>query len=172
MNIPAGLYLDKAAPPISLRPERPDDEALLFAVFASTREEELALTNWDAATRQAFLRQQFAAMRQGYRGMFPTGEFLIVELAGQPVGRLVVNQSENEVRVVDIALLPAQRNQQIGTVLMRQICAAAAKPVRLSVFKNNRASDWYQRLGFTRTGEQGFYDELEWRPPNLVSPAG
>lgn len=160
-------------PPVSLRPERPEDEGFLYAVYASTREEELALTHWEAPMRRAFLDHQFKAMRQGYGSMFPEGEFLIIELGGEPVGRLVINRSPEEIRVVDLALLPAHRNRGLGTQLMRQICAQADRPVRLSVLKQNRALDWYGRLGFTKAGDQGIYDELEWRPPvKPLSPGG
>jgi ribosomal protein S18 acetylase RimI-like enzyme len=159
--------------PVSLRPEQPGDEQFLYDVYASTREEELALTNWDDQMRRAFLSQQFTAMRHGYRSMFPAGEFLIIALAGQPAGRMVLNRDAKEIRVVDLALLPAQRNHGIGTLLMRQVCADAAKtgtPVHLCVLKHNRAFRWYERLGFTKIGELGFYDELEWRPAAGVSP--
>jgi ribosomal protein S18 acetylase RimI-like enzyme len=166
-------------PPIALRPEGPGDEGLLFEIYAGTREEELALTNWDEPTRRAFLNQQFSAMRQGYRSMFPTGEFSIIELDGKPAGRMVIHHSATEIRVVDLALLPAHRNRGIGTHLMRRICRGAAevgKPVRLCVLKHNRALRWYAQLGFAKTGEQGVYDEMEWRPANggasRVSPAG
>jgi ribosomal protein S18 acetylase RimI-like enzyme len=160
-------------PPVSLRPEQPGDESFLYEVYASTREEELALTNWDDQMRRAFLTQQFRAMRQGYGSMFPSGEFLIIALDGQPAGRMVINREAMEIRVVDLALLPAQRNHGIGTFLMRQVCADAAtagKPVRLCVLKNNRAFRWYERLGFAKIGEVGFYDELEWRPAPAASP--
>ena len=136
------------------------------------------LSNWDEPGRRAFLTQQFAAMRAGYRGMFPDGEFLIISLAGRPAGRLVLHRPAGEIRVVDLALLPGDRNRGIGTRLMQRVCAeaaAAGKPVRLSVLKHNRAGRWYARLGFTRVGEQGIYDEWEWRPPGGVtgvSPTG
>jgi ribosomal protein S18 acetylase RimI-like enzyme len=173
MSAPAESKPEENPPPVSLRPEQPGDEAILFEIFASTREEELALTNWDEPMRRAFLNQQFNAMRQGYRSMFPAGEFLIIELDGKPAGRMVVNRAPVEIRVVDLALLPAHRNRGIGTLLMRQICAAANRPVHLSVLKHNRARHWYERLGFAKIGEQGFYDELEWRPAaNPVLPAG
>ncbi len=166
-------------PPVTLRPEGPGDEGFLFEVYAGTREEELALTNWDAPMRRAFLNQQFSAMRQGYRSMFPAGEFSIVELDGKPAGRMVINRSATEIRVVDLALLPAQRNRGIGTWLMSQVCTGATeagKPVRLCVLKHNRAFRWYVRLGFAKTGEQGVYDEMEWRPAaagaSRVLPAG
>jgi ribosomal protein S18 acetylase RimI-like enzyme len=177
MNAPAGSKSDHEPPPVALRPEQPDDERLLFEIYASTREGELALTNWDEPMRRAFLEQQFNAMRQGYRSMFPAGEFSIIELGGQPVGRMAIHRGAAEIRVVDLALLPAYRDRGIGTFLMRQVCAEAAKagkPARLCVLKNNRAFRWYERLGFVKTGEMGFYDEMEWHPgtgAGLISPA-
>lgn len=171
MNARAGSKSSGDLPPVSLRPEQPADEGFLFDVYAGTREEELALTNWDEPTRHAFLNQQFNAMRQGYRSMFPSGEFLIIELGSQAAGRMVIDRGATAIRVVDLALLPAHRNRGIGTLLMRRICAGAAeagKPVRLCVLKNNRAFHWYVRLGFAKTGELGVYDELEWRPPALA----
>ena len=157
---------------VVLRREQSDDEGFLFQVYASTREEELALTNWDEATRRAFLTQQFTAMRRGYREMFPTAEFLIILLAGQPAGRMVLNRGPGEIRVVDVALLPEFRNQGIGTGLMRQVCAEAAQAghaVTLSVLKFNRAERWYSRLGFTPAGGAGIYDEWAWHPGTDVS---
>jgi ribosomal protein S18 acetylase RimI-like enzyme len=167
MNTPDESKSSANLPPVSLRPEQPGDEGFLFEVYAGTREEELALTNWDEPTRRAFLNQQFNAMRQGYRSMFPSGEFSIIELAGQPAGRMVIDRTEKEIHVVDLALLPAHRNRGVGTFLIQQVCGEATdsgKPVRLFVLKHNRALRWYDRLGFVKTGEQGVYDELEWRP--------
>ena len=178
MNHPAGSNSQCGPPPISLRPEQPGDESLLFEIYASTREEELALTNWDGPMRRAFLEQQFKAMVRGYRSMFPSGDFLVIELDGRSVGRMVLHRSADEIRVVDLALLPAYRNRGIGTLLMRQVCleaAKAGKPVRLSVLKNNRAIHWYERLGFAKIGELNIYDEMEWRSvagTGLISPTG
>jgi len=174
MNVSTAQISDAYPPSISLRPEQPDDVGFLFEVYASTREEELALTNWDESTRHAFLTQQFNAMRQGYRSMFPAGEFSIVELAKKAIGRLVINRSEIEIRVVDLALLPSSRGCGRGTFLMHQIMAQAAgagKTVRLCVLQNNRARHWYERLQFRKIGETGFSDELEWRPESLAAPA-
>ena len=159
--------------PVALRPETSEDGPFLFTVFASTREEELALTNWDEATRRAFLRHQFGAMCQGYRAMFPAGEFSIVLLAGQPAGRLVLHRGPAEIRVVDLALLPAWRNQGVGTWLMREVCreaARAGKKVTLCVLQNNRALHWYARLGFVLVGSQGIYEELVWHPAPAIQP--
>jgi hypothetical protein len=56
---------------ISLRPVRLEDRGLLLRVYASTREEELALTSWDEAQKRAFLEAQFAAQDVWYRERYP-----------------------------------------------------------------------------------------------------
>jgi len=150
----------------NLRREETSDEPFLFQVYASTRAEELALTNWDDATRQDFLTMQFQAMRRGYRDMFPAGEFSVIEVSGQPVGRMVLNRSAQEIRVVDIALLPPHRNRGIGTILIRRVCSEATTAglvVRLSVLKNSGAVRWYERLNFRKIGESALHEEMEWR---------
>jgi len=152
---------------VSLRPEKPADRDFLFEVYASTRHEELDLTGWDQNTRLAFLTQQFTAMCAGYRNMFPSAEFSIILLEDDAIGRMVVDRAGAEIRVVDLALLPAQRNKGMGTLLMQQVCAeaaAAGKPVRLCVLKQNQAIAWYERLGFAKIRDVGLYDEMEWRP--------
>lgn len=154
---------------VSLRNEMPEDEAFLFAVYASTREAELAMTGWDEAACTAFLNMQFRAMRVGYRGSFPNAEFSIVLFNGSPVGRLVVDRGVVEVCVVDVALLPASRNQGIGTTLMRHLLAeveSSGKPVRLRVQKGSPANRFYQRLGFKQIEEFDFDVQMEWLPKN------
>ncbi len=152
---------------VELRPERPEDESFLREVYACTRQEELDRTGWDAATRAAFLDMQFHAMRRGYRAMFPRGEFAVILRDGQPVGRQVVHRTGTEIRLVDVALLPAQRGRGVGTALLQTLLAESARsgiPVRLQVLATSRARRLYERLGFTRIVGDGLYEELEWRP--------
>jgi len=152
---------------LALRPERAEDAPFLKSLYASTRAGELNLTGWDAATRGALLEMQFMARGQGYRSLRPAADFFIVQLGTEPVGRLVLQRSADEFRVVDIALLPEHRNRGMGTFLLRQVCAqadAAEKPVRLSVMMNNPARRCYERLGFVKLGETGQHELME-RPP-------
>jgi ribosomal protein S18 acetylase RimI-like enzyme len=151
---------------IRLRPEQSGDEGLLFQLYASTREEELAMTGWDAATRDAFLNMQFRAMRQGYASMFPRGEFSIIIRNGEPAGRVVVDRTAGEIHVVDIVISVANRNQGIGATIMSGLIAEArqaGKRVTLYVLKNSRAIRFYKRLGFFKIGETEINDQMEWR---------
>jgi ribosomal protein S18 acetylase RimI-like enzyme len=164
-NVPASI--DR--PDVSLRPEQADDEPFLLQVYASTREEEMALTNWDATTRNAFLHHQFKAMRRGYQSMFPGAEFSVILKNQIPIGRMVIDRGTETIRVVDLAVLPAARGSGIGSHLMRclqQEARASGKPICLQVFQNNRALRLYQRLGFQIAGQDGPYHQLQWLPCN------
>jgi ribosomal protein S18 acetylase RimI-like enzyme len=152
---------------LTLRRELPEDEAFLFAVYASTRQEELAMTNWDAETKSAFVQSQFKAMRAGYADMFPDGQFSIVLLDGQRIGRLVLHRTARELHVVDMALLSEFCSRGIGHQLMSDILAEAAntkRKVGLHVLKMNRAIRFYQRFGFVKVSDEGPYDRMEWHP--------
>jgi len=159
---------------INLRSERPEDEAFLRDLYGSTRQEELEASGLPVEMRAAFLDLQFKAQQQGYRSAFPQAEFHVILLGGQPVGRMVVNRAADELRLVDIALLPQYRNRGIGTGLIQKLstqAAAAGQPLRLSVLKGQRALRLYQRLGFVKTGESGWRDWMEWRAVLLSADA-
>ena len=152
---------------ITVRAEQPSDEAFLFELYASTRQEELEAWGWPPEMRSSFLTMQFKAS-QGYHHAFPDAEFQVVLLDGVPAGRLIVNRTREELQLVDIALLPAYRNAGIGAALLQKIfgeAAATKKPLRLQVRKGSRAGRLYQRLGFVQTGETELDREMEWRAP-------
>ena len=152
-------------PDITFRPIAPEDEGFLFALYASTREAELAQTPWDEAEKHAFLRMQFTAQHQYYQSQFAAAAFDIVLLHGRPVGRLYVDRRADEIRLIDIALLPEQRNAGIGTRLMQGLLAEAVqvgKPVRIHVEKFNPAMRLYERLGFAPVEDQGVYLLMQW----------
>ena len=160
---------------VTRRPIHPDDEEFLYSVYAGTRTDELAVVDWDEARKTAFLKMQFSAQHKHYQEHFPDAAFEIVLLDGNPIGRLYVDRREDEIRLVDIALLPEYRNAGIGTSLLKELMAEAAaahRPVRIHVERFNRALRLYEQLGFTTIAEHGAYFLLEWAPdrqPNTAS---
>src|SRR5215471_11929993 len=126
---------------VHFRPIQPDDAAFLYEVYASTRTEELALVDWDEAHKAAFLHQQFTAQHQFYQERYTQTDFLLILRDAVPVGRLSVARWQDEIRMVDIALLPPSRHAGIGSAILRDLLAAAAahKPVRIHVEKFNPA---------------------------------
>jgi ribosomal protein S18 acetylase RimI-like enzyme len=159
---------------VSLRPAAPEDQDLLYRIYASTRAEELTLVDWDEAQKEAFLRMQFAAQDRHYRHHFAGASFDVVVVDGEPAGRLYVDRRPDEMRIVDIALLPEFRRRGTGTLLLRALMAEAeteAKPLRIHVERFNPALRLYQRLGFSAVGDQGVYLLLEWRRKGQVNTA-
>ncbi len=151
----------------TLRPVTPGDRDLLFRVYASTRAEEMALVDWAAEQKERFLRFQFEAQDKYYLEQFPRASFDLILRDGEPVGRLYVDRRDDEIRLIDIALLPEHRSRGIGGAIMERIlaeAAAAAKPVRIHVERDNRALGLYRRLGFRDVEEQGVYYLMEWSP--------
>jgi len=145
---------------VALRPVEPGDREFLFRVYASTREEELALVPWDALTKDAFLRMQFAAQDSHYRQHFPGATFDVVTVDGVSAGRLYVDRGDTEIRVIDIALLPDHRGRGLGTALLAPILEEG-KTVSIHVERENPARRLYDRLGFVEVAEDGVYLLLE-----------
>jgi ribosomal protein S18 acetylase RimI-like enzyme len=156
---------------IGLRPASERDEDFLRLVYAESRREELDRVVWPEGVREQFLRSQFDAQAAHYLKHYPGVEFLIIELAGTPAGRLYVQRTPSEILVMDIALIPEFRGRGIGTALLRQILdegQASSRIVTMHVEKFNPALSLYERLGFRIAEDQGVYWFLRWSP---VAPA-
>jgi len=152
---------------VTLRPVREDDGQFLFEVYGSTRAEELAITPWSPAQKQEFLRMQFNAQTKYYRQTFPEMDYRIILHDGVPAGRFIILILEDELRLIDISLLPEHRNAGIGRMLIQRLldeAEGAGKVVRIHVEHMNRARRLYERLGFRRVADQGLYVMMEWKP--------
>jgi ribosomal protein S18 acetylase RimI-like enzyme len=145
---------------IELRPVEPDDEQLLFRIYASTRAEELALVPWDDAQKAAFLHAQFDAQARWYAQHYAETGYDVVLVDGEPCGRLYVHRGAAEIRIVDIALLPTHRGRGVGTALLRDLLAeadATGKRVTIHVERFNPALRLYERLGFSVVEDKGVH---------------
>jgi ribosomal protein S18 acetylase RimI-like enzyme len=84
-----------------------------------------------------------------------------------PIGRMIVDRSNEEIQLIDIALLPEYRNTGIGTYLILDLQNEAqieGHPIYLYVEIFNPALRLYERLGFNKIGMEGIYFKMEWRP--------
>ena len=152
---------------VGLRPIADADHGFLRRLYASTREEEMALVDWPEEHKAEFLRSQFEAQHAYYREHFAAAEFSIIERRGEPIGRLYLDRRADEHRLIDIALLPECRGQGLGGQMMRGIleeARAAGKKVRIHVERFNPALRLYDRLGFEKIEDQGPYYLMEWTP--------
>lgn len=152
-----------------LREETDADLDFLRALYASTRADELAQVPWGAEQKSAFLAHQFDLQREQYRAHYAGAEWLVIE-RDTPVGRCYVRRGREEVRLMDIALVPELRGAGFGTRVTRAVldwADALGLPVTLHVEPFNPAYRMYRRAGFAYVRSTGVYHFLS-RPPGAV----
>ena len=129
---------------------------------------------WTDAQKAAFLRMQFDAQDAYYRQIYPEARFLVVTRDAEPIGRLYLARLADQMRIIDIALLPAHRGGGIGSRLIADVLTEAAQArlaVRLQVEPWSPARRLYERFGF-RTIETGpVYALMERAPPDQLNTA-
>ena len=158
---------------ITLRPVGSDDDDFLVEVYGSTRAEELALVPWTTEQQQAFVRSQFAAQQDYYGKKYPGASHDIIESNNRPVGRLYVARMDQEIRIIDITLLPAERNAGIGSFLIKQLLDEAnhsGKLTRIFVEEFNPSLRLFERLGFSPSEQQGIHLLMQRNPSQHPTP--
>jgi ribosomal protein S18 acetylase RimI-like enzyme len=93
-----------------------------------------------------------------------------VERAGaqgvERLGRLYVDRWPDQIRLVDIALLPPFRGAGVGGALLGSIMRegeTCGLPVTIHVEATNRALGLYRRLGCRHVDSNGIYYLMRWR---------
>jgi ribosomal protein S18 acetylase RimI-like enzyme len=150
---------------IHLRPATDDDREFLIGLYGSVRADELTMVSWGEGQQEAFVRMQFDAQDTEYHRTNPNGTFDIIEVQGQPVGRLYVDRRPTEIRIVDISLLPQARGAGIGSGLLAELmheAAVSGRTLTIHVEIANRAESLYTRLGFVEVARRGLYRRMEW----------
>ena len=145
------------------------DMPFLYSLYASTREKEMAMTGWAEEQKLFFLNSQFQLQHNYYQSQFENAEFKIIEINNQPVGRLYYGWEDENLRIIDISLLPNFQRHGIGRNLMRELMELAKNRegnVLLYVDITNPVRSWYLRLGFVPMKNQNtahsLYEQLQW----------
>jgi ribosomal protein S18 acetylase RimI-like enzyme len=153
---------------LTLRPVTPEDDAFLLALYHSTRDRELSQAAWQDGQRESFVRWQFDLQRREYDARFPDARYQLIVIDDEPAGRIWVGEDDEQIRLLDIALLPQFQNLGAGTILLKDLmreAEAAKKFLRHMVFVlNDNAHRFYERLGFVIIEDLGAYKHMEYRP--------
>ena len=145
---------------IALRIAREADTPLIATIYATTRAEELQQVAWTPAEKEAFTRWQSQQQEAHYALHYPAAERLVIE-RGEPIGRMYVDTTRLEVRLMEVTLLPAHRKQGIGTRLLDLLIAYAdglGRAASLHVEPFNPAMRMYRRAGFEVKETRGIYE--------------
>jgi hypothetical protein len=160
-------------PGLTLRPERPEDEALLFRIFVASKALEFADMPLPQFQKDFLLKQQHVSQLYNWRHTFPSMEQWIIESDGEPVGRLIFSNLPDQILLHDLAMLPGRRGVGGGRTVIKDVIFAeairAGKIARASVAWFNPARKLYARLGVTELPQTDGSPmiPLEWRPPGL-----
>jgi len=162
-------HSSRLPPTVGFRPADDSDQQFLCALYASTRADEMSQVDWSEEQKNAFLQMQFDAQHRYYHEQFPSASYLVVERDGEAIGRIYLDRRSDELRLIDIALIPKTRNQGLGKALLMDLLdegRATGLPVRIHVERFNPAMRLYLRLGFVQIEDQEVYQLMEWRPPD------
>jgi len=103
--------------------------------------------------------------RQLHERRFASQDFQVIQVSGIDVGILAIVRETDGVKVNQMFILPEYQRRGIGAACMMRIiekAAASGLPVRLQVLKvNTRALAFFQRLGFSSSGESDTHVFME-----------
>jgi ribosomal protein S18 acetylase RimI-like enzyme len=165
--------------PFFLRPARPEDEALLFQLFAESQWQ-LEMLRANEALWRSLIDMQYRGRKMTYDQIYASAEDSILcvrnnagETAG--AGRILVDKQPGCWRIVDIAVLGVLRGKGLGTFALQgcmEEAAAAGARLELRVTPGNPARLLYERLGFTVVREDAMDIEMAWNPGSADPAAG
>jgi ribosomal protein S18 acetylase RimI-like enzyme len=152
---------------LSLRPMNSSDSVFIESLYRSTRDD-LRMIDAEDDFIEELIGMQHSAQTQGYGDMFPNAMYFVAEYHSERIGRVVLDFGQNEVRVVDIALIPAARGKGYGSQVLQAVQLVAGKvmaPVTLSVRSDHvLAKQLYARLGFVVEEQQMPFERMIWYP--------
>ena len=148
---------------LSFPPITRSDEPFLLALYSAIRAEELAVVSWNADQKAAFLQSQFQAQHLHYTTKYPKGLFQTIKFETKKIGRLYLAELEDEIRIIDLTILPEERGKGFGSEIISDILQKAAKPVRIYLESFNQSNDLFKRLGFQIISDEGVYQLWECR---------
>jgi len=125
---------------VTLRPERPEDDAFLFALFCSHAGRALRQAALPEVAFETMMGFQYRSQTGTHHAMFPDALYSIIESEGAPIGRLIEADEGDTVYFVDFALLPERQAQGLGTAFIIQVSdewARKGKAARVEVLKSN-----------------------------------
>lgn len=140
----------------TLRVARPDDRAFLLGLKQAAMKTYVdQVWGWDDAEQRRYFDDRFTADR-----------WQIIQVDGEDVGVLIVEEDDEQIYLAEIELLPAWQGRGIGASVNRSLVAKATesgKSVRLRVLHvNSRARELDERLGFRTVKETDTHTYLSW----------
>jgi len=142
-----------------MRPERPDDDAFLKALFKSHTERPLKRIGMPEAEIETMVAFQYRSQSATNRTLYPNAIFSIIESTGETIGRLIEHDEGETVYFVDFALLPDRQAKGLGTAYIEMVAdewAQKGRAARVEVrYDNTHSLKLCRNLGFVLLEDKG-----------------
>jgi len=138
-------------PAISLRPASRADADFVFRLTQAGMRDYAVATwgRWDEAATRA---------------SFKPDTHRIIQHEWQDIGCVALEDRGDHLDLRKLYVLPPYQNRGIGTRVLRDVLAAAGKPIRLRVLSVNPARRFYERIGFVVIRSTPQRNYMEWQP--------
>ncbi len=149
---------------ISFRKIEEKDGPFIQKLYRSTRERELDQTNWPEDQKHMFIVMQLIAQLADYEKKFKDASYQLILYKKEPAGRLYLWESEREIRIIDMSLLPAFQGKGIGKDILSNIIQEAKqknKIASLYVTVDHPAKKMYERIGFKKVSGTLTHEYME-----------
>jgi GNAT superfamily N-acetyltransferase len=153
------------------RPERPEDEPFLLALFVAHNGGLMRQSGVPAEMIGKLMEFQFRSQMNTYRSMYPDAIYSIISWNDREVGRFVEYDETDVVCFVDFLLDPEYQAKGFGPAItwaLMQEWAARGRGTRVEVrVTNEPCLKMCRKLGFSEgKPDARAYVELRWFPPH------
>lgn len=141
------------------------DDEFLRSLFDEVRAADLA--DVEPAQLRSLLTIQYRGRAAQHAKAHPNAIDHIIEADGQPVGRILVDETDLDIHVIDIAVAEAARARGIGSDVLRTWCDradASGRTVSVMVAPSSPARRLYERLGLEAVAEDQSVVRMRRRP--------
>jgi ribosomal protein S18 acetylase RimI-like enzyme len=161
MNLPDGL---------KLRPPQTADAVFMEDLFRSTRDDLHALP-MSRQQVELLLAQQYRLQQASYARQWPDARNMIVERSGKAIGKIMLDESESAVHIIDFVLEPGMRGRGYGRAILQALQAVAGeRSITLSVDRQNLpAKRLYLGLGFRVDAVSATHESMFWNADTGVA---
>ncbi len=158
--------MKKITDEIILRPRRADEENFWREVFCDAVRTHFEALNLPENELNNLLEFQFQAQNLDYEKNYPQASNDVILYKNEPAGRLIISTEDNDLHLIDIAVLSEFRGRGIGTKILQWLFEQSRRtklPIRFYVEKINPAFRLYERLGFKTVADVTSHFQMEWR---------
>jgi len=141
------------------------DETILTELFCALRPDLMALP-LPAEMFATFIRQQQSIHVIGMRAQCPNAQTMLLERHGVVQASLTFGQQEQELRLLELVVLPHAQRQGLAGMLLNYLQQQAETlncSISLRVFHHNQAARaLYERHGFVAVNGDEISTEMRW----------